>query len=287
MSPDIVDLTDTSVVKDKINGLAVITDKKPVAYIATVAVNGKRPSFEDIFDDKRDELFGEVVRAVVIGTTSDSDREAVGIVIGFDNKIGSRFGGTIRAMRVQGGRFMKETFVAETTVYFIGGYLMKAYIGRPERITVGILSGAPCVPCSVKKVLGAEDIGGEEKLRVFNTAIHMTFGCKVNDIANVITGEQVVDKYRVTNVPSYKNTTVPVDILMDSGEVTGIGQEVEGNDTDVFTDGKQVFEEIGADKPGGSGNQVGRHRALLCSGKRGESAPCSIFGGEERRIVGR
>jgi hypothetical protein len=62
---DIVGSPQVSRCQDPIDGTAMVRDKEPVADIAAVAVNGNRAPLENVDDDQRDQLLGELERSVL------------------------------------------------------------------------------------------------------------------------------------------------------------------------------------------------------------------------------
>jgi hypothetical protein len=63
----------------------MVLDVEPVADLLAVTVDGQRLAGEGIVDAQRDELFREVVGAVVVGAVGGERRQAVGVVVGADS----------------------------------------------------------------------------------------------------------------------------------------------------------------------------------------------------------
>ena len=84
---------------------AVVLDVKPVTNLLAVSVNRQGLAGECIVDDERNELFGKVVGAVVVGAVGGQYRQAVGMVVGTDQMVTGCLAGGIRAVRLVAGWF--------------------------------------------------------------------------------------------------------------------------------------------------------------------------------------
>ena len=89
MSADIVGLKQPSLLLYHIDRLGMILDIEPVTNVLAVSVNGKLCTLKSIVDHKRDELLGELVRAIVIGAVGYIGREMIRIHISPDKHIGA------------------------------------------------------------------------------------------------------------------------------------------------------------------------------------------------------
>jgi hypothetical protein len=78
---------------------AVVADVQPVAHVLAVAVDRQRLAGERVDDHQRDQLFGELVRAVVVGAVGGEHRQAVGVVEGAHQVVGRRLAGANTAVR--------------------------------------------------------------------------------------------------------------------------------------------------------------------------------------------
>ena len=96
---DVVNLAHLARLKDAVDGAAVVFHIEPVADLLAVAVNGQRLAGQGIVDDQRDELFREVVGAVVVGAVGGEYRQAIGVVVGTHQVVA---GGLARGVRAVG-----------------------------------------------------------------------------------------------------------------------------------------------------------------------------------------
>ena len=71
----------------------MIFDVEPVANLLAIAVNRQRLAGKGVVDDERDELFREVVRAVVVGAVGSQNRKTVGVVVCANQMVAGRLAG--------------------------------------------------------------------------------------------------------------------------------------------------------------------------------------------------
>ena len=93
---------------DKVDGTAVILNIEPVADIFTLSVNREWFVVQSVGDHQRDQLFREVIRAVVVGAAADGGWQAVGSVVCLYQKVSACLGGAVRAACVDRGLLGEE-----------------------------------------------------------------------------------------------------------------------------------------------------------------------------------
>ena len=81
VSAYIVDFANTSFVDDKVDCFTMVFYIEPVTHVKTFAVNRKRFVVQCISNHKRNKLFREVIRSVVIRTTGNCYRQSVCSVV--------------------------------------------------------------------------------------------------------------------------------------------------------------------------------------------------------------
>ena len=84
---DIVGFGNLASVEDKVDGPRMVLDIEPVAYVLAFAIYGQWLAVADIVDEQRDQLFGKLVRPVVVRAVGDQRRHAVGVVVGPDEVV--------------------------------------------------------------------------------------------------------------------------------------------------------------------------------------------------------
>ena len=82
---------------------------------------------------------------------------------------------------------------------------------------------APVLFRGVQQGLGAENIRGEEDLRVNNTPVYMRFRRKVNHSVNVIFLEDTVHQRSVPHIPADKAVAGVVFRLFQVFQISGVG----------------------------------------------------------------
>ena len=80
-------------------------------------------SAQGVVEHMGNELFGELVRPVIIRTPGNHRGKIMGVVECGHKAVGAGLGRRIRAARVKRRAFRKKAFRPKRTVYFICGYL--------------------------------------------------------------------------------------------------------------------------------------------------------------------
>ena len=193
MSADVINLTDTSVVDDQVDGLTVVGNMEPVADILACSVYRKRLVCEGTADHQRNQLLREVVRAVVVGAAGDRHRKSVGSVVSENEKICACLGGRVRAGGVERCLLCEEEIRAvqrKISVDLIGGNLM---------VTLDPV-GAACV----KQRCGSHYVCADKALRIYNGTVNMALRCEVYNDIRFFFFEEVEYEFTVCDVALYE-----------------------------------------------------------------------------------
>src|SRR5579872_19611 len=86
---EIVDFTRFPAFPRRGNAAAVVEDVNPIADLLPIPINRHLFIPHEIRDEERNQLFGELKRAVIIGTASDDGRESKRVLIGLNEQIGT------------------------------------------------------------------------------------------------------------------------------------------------------------------------------------------------------
>lgn len=140
---------------------------------------------------------------------------------------------------------------------------MVAHTRAPRGIALLVATHHPCSACGIKQILRTKDIGIEEELRVFNTAVYVTFGCKVHHYIKAVFGKEAVKQPAVANITLYKIAAFIVNVIGNGAEVACISKQVEHHHTNVIMLGQDVFQVIGTDKACGTCHQIGFHKICI------------------------
>ena len=146
-------------------------DVEPVADLEAVAVDRERLAGEGVVDHQGDELFGELIRAVVVGAVGDERGQAIGVVPGADEVVGRGFGRGVGAVGGVGGVFMKGGVVGgERAVDLVSRDVKEAELllfraGERGEVMAG----------GLQEDEGAVDVGAEEGFGAGDGAVHVAF----------------------------------------------------------------------------------------------------------------
>ena len=110
MTAYIVDFTFYAFANYQVDSFAVVFHIQPVAHIATVTINRKLLAFQNILDNQRNQLFGEMIRTVVIGAAGNGYRHLIRIMISHNHHIGTCFGSTVRTVRTKRSLLCEVSF---------------------------------------------------------------------------------------------------------------------------------------------------------------------------------
>lgn len=140
---------------------------------------------------------------------------------------------------------------------------METHTLAPCGIAARILPGVPCLACTVHEVLRAEDVGGEENLRIFYTSVHVAFCSKVHNHVKVMLCKKVRYKGAITNVATHKKASLVVYVVFYGAKVAGVCKRVQHHDFYVRVLAQHILYEICADESGGSRNKIRFHVFLF------------------------
>ena len=87
LAADVVAAADLAARQHGQQGIGVVFDIKPVADVCPSAINRDRFARQGVQDHDRDQLFGEMEGAVVVGAVGQHDGQAVGLMPGADEVI--------------------------------------------------------------------------------------------------------------------------------------------------------------------------------------------------------
>ena len=134
---------------------------------------------------------------------------------------------------------------------------MIAFSSFPSGITLCIFARDPSPSGSVHEVLSTKYIHRKKQLWVLDTAVHMTLCRKVYNKVYIVFSKQLVCQILVSDVAFHEETTFVVNIVLDSTQITCVGQRIQYNHLDVFVlviFVKQLIDEVGSDEACGSCN---------------------------------
>ena len=120
-----------------------------------------------------------------------------------------------------------------------------------------MVTGVAVATAGIHEHRGADDVGIEEDGGVFNAAVDMAFGSKVDDSIGVLFFKEAVNPVTVTDVQLDKTEVGIVHNRLKGGKVAGIGELIQADDAIIRMCGKHVEDEVGADETGTTGDNDG------------------------------
>ena len=105
---DIIGFGHLALVENQVNGTGMVFHVEPVAHVLTLAVDGQGLAVTDIVDEQRNQFFGELIGAVVVGAVGHDGRHAVGVVKGPHKVVTAGLAGAVGTVRIVFGGFPEE-----------------------------------------------------------------------------------------------------------------------------------------------------------------------------------
>jgi hypothetical protein len=252
LAPDIVAFSQMSLVKNRHKGLAMVIHVDPVADVSSIAVYREIPAFCGIEDNERNQLFGELKGAVVIGAVGDNRRQPIGPMKGFDHVVRGSLACRVGAGGVIGGCLRRIHGSCDRTIHFVGRNVKKALLTQ-----TGNVLQRPESAASLQEVEGAQNIGAHKNLRTEDASIHMGFGGKMNNPVDFGCFKQMKNKLLVGEIPFDKSVTAGKFLLhvREICKISRIGEEIHVQDFHVPMNVKKMSDEIAADEAGAACNK--------------------------------
>ena len=220
---DIVGLAEAAFLQNEPDGGRVVFDKKPIADLLAVAIDGEGLSIERIEDHQGDELFGKMVGAVVVRAIRREGGEAVGVLEGPDEVVAGGFGGGVGAVRCEGGGLRKGGVVrSESSVNFISRDMEET-----ERGAAVVGEGFPIMARGIQETQRAGDIRLHERLGRVDRAIHMRLGGEIQHGIDLMLGEQSRNQFLVPDITLLKNIARIGGEVREVGGIARVGEQVE------------------------------------------------------------
>ena len=162
---------------------------QPVADVLAVTVDRQRLIIQHVRDHERNQLFREMIRAVVVRASRDRHRHAERAMVRLHEQVGTCLARRVRAGCVDRRLFRKEqigTVERQVAVNLVGRNLM-------------IALNAILTAC-VEQHLRAHDVGLQENGRVLNRAVNMALRCKVDNDFWLLLLKNAVNRFAVSNI---------------------------------------------------------------------------------------
>ena len=202
----------------------------PTANIFAFAVNGQRTAFAYIVDKQRYQLFGELIRTVVVRAVGNHRGHTVCVVESTHKVVAAGLGCRVGRMWLILSVFCEELVTVgriafgfgklKSTVNLVGGDMVE---------TFAVPIAVPHHFGSLQKAQRTHHIGLCEGKGVFNAAVHVTLGGKVYHAVYLMFTENLEHTLVVADVGFYKNIVGFVLYIFQVSQIAGVGQFVKIN----------------------------------------------------------
>ncbi len=243
VAADVVSLAGSAALQNLPERFRVITNKEPVTDVHAVAINRKRFAMDEILDNDRNELFGKLVRAVVIGAVGDDGIKPVSMMVSANEHVARGFTGGVRRVRGVRSGFSEVTRGAEAAIHFVRGDVMKAIRGGRRRTN-------PEFPASFEKIEGANDIRRDEVAGAGDGAVDVRLRSEMHDVGNLMPTKDFADGVLIAKIDLFKDVFGMRFGLFEVGEMTGVGKTVEIHQPSYIRLVDYVLDNIAADETG-------------------------------------
>ena len=240
-APDVVRLAVAAVEHDRFDRPAVIEDVQPLAFVVRRRVQRKRLVVERARREVRDDLLGELVRAVVVRAVRDRDGQTIRLVVRAHGMVGPRLRRVVRRARVVGRGLGERAGVVEREVAVD---LARRHVVEAHHAS---LAG------SLQQRLRAQDVGAEEASRVEHGETVVRLGGEVDDHVDRLPLQHRSHDVGVADVCLHER-----DPGFDVGEVRAIPrvrEQVEGDHVIGRVRAGPVTHEVRTDESRGAGDQ--------------------------------
>ena len=259
-----------ALVENEVDGAGMVFHIEPVAHVLALAIHREGLAMPNVVNEQRYQLFGELVRTVVVRTVGHDGRHAVGVVERPHKVVGRGFGSTVGAMRVVFGVFVKEVrAICQMVLGRRGGggerrfdafgmrQLQRAidFVGRNVVEAFAFPVAVPILLGGLKEGQSAQDVGTGKGKGILDAAVHVAFGGQMNDPVDVVLPHEFEHAVEVANVGLDESVVRFVFHILQIGQITGIRElvEIDNAVVGIFVD-KQT-NHMRTDKPGTAGNE--------------------------------
>ena len=238
----IVDAARPPRLQDPVDGGAVVAHVQPVAHLQAVSVHGQRLSPQGRDDHARDELFGELVRPVVVGRAADGDEHAVGARIRGAQQVCPRLGRGVRAGRPQRRVFRAAPLRSvQIAVHLVGRDVVEAL--------------HPVPAAGFQQRLRARRVGAHEHRGVGDGTVDVALRREMDHGVRPVLFQRGVQRGAVGHVGAHEGEAGRAAKGRERLRVARVGELVQADQLRLRVFFAHVKEEIAADEPGAAGDQ--------------------------------
>ena len=252
VAADVVLLAEHACFEHPQDAAAVVVDIEPVPDVPAVAVDGQVPALHGVQDHERDELLGELVRAVVVRAVRDEGRQPEGVLVRPDQVVRAGLGGGVGRVRCVRGLFREEAVRAQRAVHLVGRDVEEAEGARLRVVELRVVLAR-----RVEELEGAHDVGLDERLGAVDRAVHVALGGEVQDGVGPVVADHLLHRRPIRDVRLDEVEAVAPGAVREALEVARVGELVDDHHV-----GRGLVQDhahqVRADEAGPSGDDPGR-----------------------------
>ena len=124
------------------------------------------------------------------------------------------------------------------------------------RLLVGKIG--PVGPCGIEHLEGPEHVRLDEGLGALDRAVHVAFGCQVQDCAGAVGSEDLLDRRAIGDVGLHEVEALVLGAIREALEVSRVGELVDHDHPGLALREGQAHE-VAADEARASRDQPGLH----------------------------
>jgi hypothetical protein len=177
----------------------VILDIKPVAHVRALAVDRQLQPFERVDDHQRDELFGEMIWAVIVRAVGHDHRQPVGVVPGAHQMVRRGLRGRIGRARIVGRGLAEQSVLAKRAEHLVSRNVVEA-----ERARALGRQRAPVAQRLLQQREGSDHVGLDKFSRPVDRAVDMAFRCQMEDNVRLVFRKRGLECGEIANVGAHK-----------------------------------------------------------------------------------
>ena len=244
-SADVVGFGNFAVMENHVDSAGVVFHEEPVAHVFALAVNRERLLVTNVIDEQRNQLFGELVRTVIVTAIRHDSRHAVGIVERTHKVVGTGLACGIRRVRRVLRRLVEEVVTVgqmmfgtrsrrgergrdafrmvhlQGTVNFVGRNVVEALA------FVFFREAFPIELRGLQQAQSSHHVRLCEGERVLDGTIHVAFCREVDNAVDLFVLHELVERVKVADVHLHKLVVRLVLDILEVREVARVGKLIE------------------------------------------------------------
>src|SRR5258708_3601010 len=201
----------------------VVRNVEPVTNVLAIAVDRQRFSGESEANDKRDQFFRELIRAVIVGAIGGERRQSVGAVIGAHQLI--RRGLARRVWTV--GRIGRGFPEWGSTDLKRAIDLVGRNVKKPKFVPFAPAERTPMGMDSFEESQSPHNIGLDESIRVMNRPVDVTLGREVDYGYRPVFSQNVRNRLDTADVRAEKGVSIIIGKFCKILYISGVSQAID------------------------------------------------------------